>query len=181
MRFLNLVVLIVPLAVGSSAPEDPAGEFLKHLETVHPASTGTRIEFTGDYLQLPVGLKQNLITQFPDLNIRIAKMKYLHWGMDPVNLMIFQAKGSGEVVTYLWDIWFTPAPFSFENVVGTHIEISPDRRTSFTSIARLIAFSMHGSVGHVEESEDKYTTAIADSHDRPWRMLNYSAKPQGTG
>lgn len=156
-----------------SAAEDSIDKFLKHLETVYPATSGTQIKFTGEYLDLPQDLNKELISRFPDLNIRIAKMTYLHWGMEPVNLMVFQDSESGNVVTFLWDIWFTDAPFSFESVVGSRIRFSTNSKQAFISISQLIAFSMGGTVEPVKESEGKYTATIIDRRDRPWRVLTY--------
>jgi len=162
------------LQVGISAAKDEVEQFLQHMEVVHPATTGTRVQFRGKYLKLPEDLKADLTAQFGKLNIRVAEMKYLNWGMDPVNLMLFQNKDSGEVVTYLWDIWFSDAPFSFGSVMGSHIKFAPNSKSAFHAICRLIAFSMDGSVSQLVDEKDASRATINDRHKRPWRIISYS-------
>lgn len=151
--------------------------FLKSLVAIHPISNGTIINFTGKYLEIPSDLKNELHLGFPNYNFTIARMTYLHWGPDPMNLIIVTDVSRGEVITYLWDIWFNPAPFTFPSIFSREIKGSERQiHDQLSTLSKLIAYSMGGRIGAVKESNDFVTAEVYDRQEKLLSILRIETK-----
>jgi len=162
-------------------PPRSVAEFVRHLVVVFPAETGTSVEFTGEFATLPSDLERELGVIFPDIDFSIAKMLYLHWGLDPVDLLIAKDKKTGRIVTYLWSLWFTSPTSSFGRIFQSRQWVTvQELRGATVAVAKLVAHSMDGRIGDVSSTHadptkfldtDTLGVQLINSQGHLWRVM----------
>lgn len=159
------------VAYSSASPEAVCRDFLGHLPTIYHASTGTQIVFTGEFVTVKPEIAKRLDAEFPDYDFRIAKMRYLHWGMEPVNLLLVIHRSDPRVCTYLWDLWFTDEPFSFDTVFGGIHHDGDKALSKLTLLGELICFQMGWTVGTVTTKDRAISVPLVNRDKVEWRTL----------
>jgi hypothetical protein len=179
----TMLVLLLSAWLSLAARGDDAAvdkscrEFLAHLPAVHVVVQGTHVKFTGEFTPLPAELTADLDRQFPDYIFRIANMHYLHWGWDPVRLLLVIDRNASTVRSYLWDVWFTDAPFSFGTTFsqqGQPVEVAKAR---MAGLARLICFQTGWTPGEVTVEDGVVLASLLDSEKEPWRIMRARVTP----
>jgi len=134
-----------------TAGHDAAVDFIKSLVTVFPAQSGISVQFTGRFTPIPDELLTDLQRRFPNVEFRVAEMTYIHWGPDPVRLLIVSDRASRRVVSYLWDPSFTePTTSLTATFVGSgSLRDLGDFQAACTALGRIVAFCMDGHIGRV--------------------------------
>jgi hypothetical protein len=139
------------------------------------------VSFTGRFTPIPGDLESELQRAFPEVKFQIAEMTYMHWGPEPVNLLVASDRNSGHVLTYLWSLWFTSPTPAFVAVLNSRSwSEEPEFRGATLTLAKLVARCMEGRVGEVgyEPAEsgkflslEKITVELFDQHNRLWRVM----------
>ncbi len=132
-------------------------KFLKHhFPVVYQVETGTDVFFKEEFLEIPDSLRVRLKTLFPDFEFKIAKMAFMHWGPEDVNLVLllerdFFNQRVYHVNSYAWSIWFNgDLPFSFRNLLNHHSLVSLNKKVDFyqhvDALAKLLAFASKSKI-----------------------------------
>lgn len=127
-------------------------KFLKyHFPVVYQVETGTEVFFRDEFLEIPDSLQVKLKNFFPDFEFKIAKMAFMHWGPEDVNLALilerdFFNQRVYHINSYAWSIWFNgDLPFSFRNLLNHHSLVSLNKKVDFyqhvDALAKLLAFA----------------------------------------
>ncbi len=164
-----------------AAIEKSCREFLRHLPVVKFAESGTSVRFTGKFKPIAAELRTELDRQFPNYSFRIAKMEYLHWGWDPVCLSLVLDRRDSSVRSYLWDLWFEDAPFSFRttfNQLGTAVE---EARARLSVLARLICFQMEWTAGKLTVEDGVIFVPLLNRQKEPSRIMRSRVTPDFPG
>ena len=157
--------------------EQRCREFLAHLPPVHLVATGTRIAFTGQFTPIPAQLTKELQQQFPDFTFRIANMTFVHWGPEPVHLLLVVDRVHNSVRSYLWDVWFTEEPFSFDTAFGQQGQPVDIAQARITALARLVCFQMGWTVGEVTVEDGVVFAPLINPDKQVWRVIRSRVTP----
>ncbi len=158
-------------------PEQACREYLIHLPDVYFASTGTQIEFTGQFTPGPPALQADLTKHFPELSFHIANMTFLHWGPEPVHLLLVVSKRTNRVCTFLWDLWFTREPISFRAQFGRDRRNPDTAKDRMAALASLLAFQMGWTAGEVSVSDGVVTAPLIATNNNGDRTLQLKLNP----
>lgn len=167
-----ITALLVPLAALSAEydAEKICREFLAVLPTVHLAATGTQTNFKGTFTKIDPVLERKLRAEFPKLDFHIADMEFVHWGPEPVRLLLVTDRRSGRVCTYVWDVWFTGIPFSFGAVFAQREGLEQAKRR-MELLGRLLAQQMGWTVGSTRVENGVVIVPLVDKNNAPWRYI----------
>ena len=108
-------------------------------------------------------------------------MTYLHWGPDPVRLLLVSNRGNHSVRSYLWDVDFSDeVPFSFAALFRQQGE-SPEAATArITVLARLLCFQMGGKVGKVTFERGIVFAELVNRRQQVRRIIRSRVQPDSS-
>ncbi len=164
-----LLAPMAAIAVEKDA-EKVCRDFLAVLPAVHFASTGVQTNFKGTFTKIDPELDRQLRTEFPKLTFHIADMEFIHWGPEPVHLLLVTDQRSGSVCTYVWDVWFADIPFSFGAVFAQREGLEPAKRR-MELLGRLLAQQMGWTVGSTGVEKSVVIVPLIDRNNAPWRYI----------
>lgn len=178
------LVLFVAAALAVRAADDAercCREFLTHLPPAYLAATGTPVRFTGEFTALPAALEADLQRQFPEEIFRMANMTFRHWGDEPVHLLLVVDREQNTVRSYLWDVWFDDAPFSFGNLFGQQGQGSDAGKAHLGALARLLGFQMGWTAGEVTVEDGVVFAPLMNPDKEVWRVMRSRVSPEFPG
>ena len=123
VRTLQVVLIATILAVEPGcvhrvAPPPtplPITQFLKSFPAIYQTQQGTVVSYDGRIEHLSPTLEASLTSALPEYHFQVAKMSFMHWGPEPVDLLLVTRRDDDSVVAYSWSLWFdNPSPsFSY--------------------------------------------------------------------
>ena len=158
-------------ADAAETSEERCREFLAHFPAVYRVSNGTSIAFTGRFTRIPVELAADLQREFPFETFHIAEMTWIHWGPEPVRLLIVDEHPLRLLRTYLFDVSFAEAPPSFGEVFDQRGQKPEVAKARLTVLARLLCFQMGWTAGEVTLENGVLFAPLINPQKDVWRII----------